>query len=59
MIIVPLGYTDPGLYKAGSPYGATAATGRGDARRLPNDAETAIAFYQGQRVTRIASRLQN
>lgn len=57
MIIVPLGYTDPLLYKAGSPYGATAATGRGDQRRLPNETESAVAYYQGQRVARIAARL--
>lgn len=57
MIIVPLGYTDPLLYQAGSPYGATAATGRGDQRRLPNDTEQAVAYYQGQRVARIASKL--
>lgn len=57
MIIVPLGYTDPTLYKAGSPYGATAATGRGDQHRRPNDAEKAVAFYQGQRLARIAAKL--
>jgi NAD(P)H dehydrogenase (quinone) len=58
MIIVPLGYTDPILYKAGAPYGATAATGRGDQRRLPNEEEKAVAFYQGQRVARIAGKLR-
>ena len=58
MIIVPLGYSDPGLYQAGSPYGATAATGRGDQRRLPNETEKSVAFYQGQRVARIAARLR-
>lgn len=58
MIIVPLGYTNPIMYQAGAPYGATAATGRGDARRLPNENEKAAAFYQGQRVTRIAARLR-
>lgn len=58
LIIVPLGYTDPILYSAGAPYGATAATGRGDARRLPNDNEKAVAYYQGQRVTRIAAKLR-
>jgi len=57
MIIVPLGYSDPSLYKAGSPYGATAATGRGDERRLPNDPEKAVAIHQGRRVTRIAAKL--
>jgi NAD(P)H dehydrogenase (quinone) len=57
MIIVPLGYTDPLLYQAGSPYGATAATGRGDQRRLPDETEKAVAFYQGQRVSRITARL--
>lgn len=57
MIIVPLGYTDPLLYKAGTPYGATAATGRGDERRLPNDTEKAVAYYQGQRLARIAAKL--
>lgn len=57
-IIVPTGYSDPSTFKAGSPYGATAATGRGDSWRMPNEAETAVARYQGQRVARVAAKLR-
>jgi NAD(P)H dehydrogenase (quinone) len=55
-IIVPLGYTDPALYKAGSPYGATASTGR-DRRPLTDD-ERAVARYQGKRVAQVAAALR-
>jgi NAD(P)H dehydrogenase (quinone) len=56
LIIVPLGYTDPALYKAGTPYGATAATGR-DRRPLTED-ERAVARVQGQRVARVTAALR-
>jgi NAD(P)H dehydrogenase (quinone) len=55
-IIVPLGYSDPVLFKAGTPYGATAATGRD--RRPITDDERAVARYQGQRVARVAAKLR-
>ena len=56
MIIVPPGYADPAMFKAGSPYGATASTGR--ERRKLNDEEVAAAQWQGRRVATIAGKLK-
>jgi NAD(P)H dehydrogenase (quinone) len=55
MIIVPLGYSDPAMFKAGSPYGATASTGR-DHRPLTEE-ETHVAHWQGRRVATVAAKL--
>lgn len=55
MIIVPTGYADPAMFRAGTPYGATAATGR-DKRPLTDD-EKHAAHWQGRRVAQIAARL--
>jgi NAD(P)H dehydrogenase (quinone) len=56
MVIVPAGYADPVMLKAGTPYGATAYVGT-PARPVDND-ELAAAHYQGQRVARVASALK-
>lgn len=56
MIIVPTGYADPAMFKAGTPYGATAATGR--ERRPTTEEERAVARYQGGRVARVAAALR-
>lgn len=50
MIIVPPGYTDPVMFTAGSPYGATAST----AEAAPGEADLAVARHQGARVARVA-----
>ena len=50
MILVPPGYTDPIMYKAGSPYGATATTGTGP----PTADDLAVARHQGRRVAKVA-----
>jgi NAD(P)H dehydrogenase (quinone) len=50
MILVPPGYTDPVMYAAGAPYGATATTGAGG----PTDADLAAARYQGSRIATVA-----
>jgi NAD(P)H dehydrogenase (quinone) len=55
MIIVPTGYADPAMFKAGSPYGATASTGQ--ERRPINDDEREVAIYQGRRVATVAAKL--
>ena len=55
LIIVPLGYSDPSLHQAGTPYGATFIS-RKDTRK-PGAADIAVAKYQGTRVANIASRL--
>jgi len=49
MIIVPPGYTDPVMFTAGSPYGATSTTK--DAS--PTEADLAVARHQGKRVATV------
>ncbi len=56
MIVVPTGYADPAMFKAGSPYGATASTGR--ERRPLSDEEKAAAEWQGRRVATIVAKLK-
>lgn len=48
MIVVPPGPGDASVLAAGSPYGATAASG------TPAEAELALARYQGARVAKVA-----
>ncbi|CAH2604350.1 NAD(P)H dehydrogenase (quinone) [Rhodovastum atsumiense] len=55
-IIVPTGYADPAMTKAGTPYGATAAVGQSP-RPITED-ERAAARWQGCRVTRVATALR-
>jgi NAD(P)H dehydrogenase (quinone) len=55
LIIVPTGYTDPSLFKAGTPYGASAVSG---ASPLPTEDELAVAKYQGKRVAQVALKLR-
>ena len=56
MIIVPLGYADPALFKAGTPYGASAVTGPSDAPPTADDLE--VARFQGKRVAQVAKALK-
>ncbi len=49
MIIVPPGYSDPVMFKGGSPYGATATTGGG----APAGDDLAAARHQGRRVAEV------
>ncbi|QRQ83852.1 NAD(P)H:quinone oxidoreductase [Cupriavidus oxalaticus] len=55
LIIVPLGYADAVMFKAGTPYGATHVSNR-DAD-LPDDDHLAVARFQGRRVTSVARAL--
>ena len=50
MIIVPPGYSDPVMFKGGSPYGATATTGAAP----PTADDLAAARHQGKRVATVA-----
>lgn len=52
LIIVPLGYADPAMFKAGTPYGATHVSARDSLK--PDDDHLAVARFQGRRVTSIA-----
>lgn len=56
MIIVPLGYADPSLFKAGTPYGASSVSGQDNA--LPNPDELEVARFQGKRVALVARALK-
>ena len=56
LILVPTGYADPALFKAGTPYGASSVSGTNVA--LPNADDLAVAHFQGKRVTRIAAALK-
>lgn len=57
MIIVPLGYGDPVMFHAGTPYGAHAAV---DGKHVtePSQDELEVARYQGRRVADVAGALK-
>ena len=55
-IIVPLGYENPVVFGAGSPYGATTVTGPESKPPTPDRLEAAT--HLGKRVTRVASALK-
>jgi NAD(P)H dehydrogenase (quinone) len=55
LIIVPTGYADPAVFKAGTPYGASAVSG---ASPMPTDDELEVARFQGRRVTTVAQALR-
>ena len=56
LILVPTGYADPVLFKAGTPYGASSVSGNIGA--LPGDDDLAVARFQGKRIARIAAALK-
>ncbi len=55
-IIVPTGYADPSLFKAGSPYGATSVSYNKDAP--PTEDDMAVARFQGRRTVEVAAALK-
>ncbi len=56
LILVPTGYADPVLFKAGTPYGASSVSGTNSAPPGADDLE--VARFQGKRVTRVAAALK-
>jgi len=54
-VIVPTGYADAALYKAGTPYGATSISGQNATPPSPEDLE--VARFQGKRVAQVAEVL--
>ena len=56
LIIVPLGYGDPAMFAAGTPYGASTVSGQNSAP--PTPADVAVAEYQGRRVATVAEALK-
>lgn len=55
-IIVPTGYTDPVLFAAGTPYGASSVSGQHS--ELPTENDLAVARVQGRRVAEVAAALK-
>ena len=56
MVIVPLGYGDPVMLAAGTPYGATHVS-RNDSV-LPDSNQLDVARYQGRRMAEVAGALR-
>lgn len=56
LIIVPLGYADPSLFKAGTPYGASTVSGQENNPPTADDLE--VARFQGKRVVQVARGLR-
>jgi len=56
LIIVPLGYADPALFKAGTPYGASAVSYTDN--RPPTAEDLEVARFQGRRVALVARALK-
>jgi NAD(P)H dehydrogenase (quinone) len=57
LIIVPTGYADPAMFKAGTPYGASAVVNGRD-KTVPSEQELDVARYQGRRVAQVADALK-
>jgi NAD(P)H dehydrogenase (quinone) len=55
LIIVPTGYADGAMFKAGSPYGATAVV---PPNAAPTADDLAVARFQGRRVTEVAAAMK-
>lgn len=53
---MPLGYGDPVLFKAGTPYGASAVVNNRDITAASED-ELEVARFQGKRVAQVARAL--
>jgi len=56
LIIVPLGYADPSLFAAGTPYGASSVSGQDNTP--PTEEDLAVARFQGKRVAQVARALK-
>ncbi len=56
LVIVPLGYGDPALFVAGTPYGASTVSGQNNAP--PTEEDLAVARHQGKRVAQVAKALK-
>jgi NAD(P)H dehydrogenase (quinone) len=56
LIIVPLGYADPSLFQAGTPYGASSVSGQDNAP--PSAVDLDVARFQGKRVAHVAKALK-
>lgn len=57
MVIVPPGYADAAMFKAGTPYGASSVS-YGPQKAAPTEDDLAAARFQGKRVAEIAAKLK-
>lgn len=57
LIIVPTGYSDPALFAAGTPYGASSVSG-GSNDAPPTEADLTVAQVQGRRTAQVARALK-
>ena len=57
LVIVPLGYADPVLFRAGTPYGASAVVDHRERTEATAD-ELEVARFQGRRTTQVAAALK-
>jgi NAD(P)H dehydrogenase (quinone) len=55
LIIVPTGYGDPVMMRAGTPYGASSVSGAG---AMPTEDDLEVARFQGKRLTLAAKALR-
>lgn len=56
LVIVPLGYADPAMFAAGTPYGASSVSGQTAA--APTSEDLAVATFQGRRIAQVAKALK-
>lgn len=56
LILVPLGYGDPVLFKTGTPYGASSVSANG--QNPPTEDDLEVARFQGKRVAQVARALK-
>lgn len=56
LIIVPLGYADPAMFRAGTPYGASSVSRNEAAPPTADDLD--VARFQGRRVALVAAALK-
>ncbi|HOK47445.1 MAG TPA: NAD(P)H:quinone oxidoreductase [Bryobacteraceae bacterium] len=56
LIIVPLGYANPLVFRAGTPYGASTVSGQTSTPPTADDLE--VARFQGRRVVQVAEALK-
>ncbi|MGE5569945.1 MAG: NAD(P)H:quinone oxidoreductase [Rhodospirillales bacterium] len=56
LIIVPLGYANPVVFRAGTPYGASTVSGQTSTPPSAEDLE--VARFQGRRVAQVAEALK-
>ena len=57
LVIVPLGYADPSIFKAGTPYGASSVSGQSNNPPTADDVE--VAHFQGKRMAQVARALKS